>query len=149
MKEKHLSDIDIQKYILKDPDEKTGISAHIQSCARCKARAEIYRQLFTEIKAQPKPAFDFDLQGLVLSQIGQPKPTFSWGAFLVGLLVFAGIGAMGGILLMLRKYFTDLFSGFPAMLIFLLITATVLILLFQGIEIYSKYQRRIDSLKYY
>ena len=58
MKSKHLSETDIQEYILGESDREMYVIEHLKECRRCKAKTEMYRQLFLLIKAQPKPEFE-------------------------------------------------------------------------------------------
>jgi hypothetical protein len=147
MKRKHLSDTDIQEYILKQSDHEMDIIEHLQECRRCTAKAEMYRQLFLSIKALPKPEFDFDLAGTVLPKITPSK--FSLTFFLVYLLAVTGFTCIGFVFYLFRDYVAVLFSGFSAMLLSLMLAATLAILIFQSIDLIRKYDRKMDELNFY
>ena len=69
----HLSEHELQQYALNKPDCDKNIIAHAESCKDCQANVQAYLQLFSVIREQPKPAFDFNLQELVLQKIPQAK----------------------------------------------------------------------------
>ena len=72
---KHLSDFDIQQWVLDKSNCDANIIEHIQECEHCKMKVETYQLLFSEIKEQPKPAFDFNLSEIILPQISPAQPT--------------------------------------------------------------------------
>jgi hypothetical protein len=55
----------------------------------------------------------------------------------------------GGLLYLFGKEVWGIFSGFSGMMLWMLVTSAALILLFQGMEVYRKYQRKIDALNLY
>ena len=69
MKYLHLTDDEIQQYVLEKANGSDTIIEHIQECTHCKERAEEYSLLFRAIQQQEKPVFDFDLADLVLQQL--------------------------------------------------------------------------------
>ncbi|HET6544253.1 MAG TPA: hypothetical protein VFG46_27400 [Chryseolinea sp.] len=147
MKSKHLSETDIQEYILGESDREMYVIEHLKECRRCKAKTEMYRQLFLSIKAQPKPEFDFDLSGTVLPKITPAK--FSLDFFLVYLLAGAGFTCIAFVFYLFRDYVAFLFSGFSAMLLALMLAATLAILIFQSIDLIRKYDHKMDELNFY
>lgn len=154
---KHLSDIDIQQYVFNKTDCSMDIVEHIHECGYCKTKADEYLFLFSGIKQQPKPGFDFDLSGLVIKQIPLAKPVFSWNSFMgyciIGLVIVVfGIPAYLYriyISYLFKKYILSIASGLSPVVFFLLITTVLIILIFQGIEMYKKYQKKIDTLNFY
>ncbi len=147
MKSKHLSDTDIQEYILGESDREMYVMEHLQECRRCKAKTETYRQLFLLIKAQPKPEFNFDLSAAVLPKI--TPSIFSLTFFLVYLLAGAGFTCIGLVFYLFREYVAVLFSGFSATLLSLMVAATLAILIFQSIDLIRKYDHKMDELNLY
>ena len=147
MKSKHLSDTDIQEYILHQSDHEMDVIEHLQECRRCKAKTEMYRQLFFAIKAQPNPEFNFDLSRTVLSKITPSK--FSLTFFLVYLFAGAGFTCIGFVFYLFREYVAVLFSGFSAILLSLMLAATLTILIFQSIDLIRKYDHKMDELNFY
>ena len=154
---KHLSDADIQQYVSDKTYCGADTIAHILECEHCRAKAETYRLIFSGIKQQPKPSFDFDLSGLILTQISPAKPAFllnSLQGYLVAIIAVAVFG-MGGYmyrahaLRLFKKYILSIVSGISPVVISLVITTALTILIFQSIELFKKYQRKIDDLNFY
>ncbi len=144
----HLSDTEIQQFVLDKPSCGSNIIDHIYVCDSCKAEADTYQLLFSAIQQQERPAFDFDLPGLVLSQIGQPVKSKSSSRILVVLFIFIATSFISVAGWLFRDYFLTMFSGITSMAIYLTLTVAVTFLLFQGIEMYKKYQKQMDALNF-
>lgn len=142
----HLSENDIQQYVSDSQLCKPSLIEHIESCDACKEKEEAYRILFLGIEQQAKPAFNFDLSALVLSQLEPSKPKFSGDIFAVYL--FAGIGIVAVLLsgILFSKYFSDLFTGTSTLFLYLFAAITLVTLLFQGVEIFRRYQKQMNAL---
>jgi len=145
MKTEHLSEIEGQQYVLNKTNCERNIIEHIESCAECAAEAENYRLMFAAIKQQPKPVFDFDVSQLVLARLPQSKSSFSLN-FLFYFLFAVALGSIGLLAYVFRQYLLKIFTGILPMVMYMIITITVAILIFQGIEIYRKYQKQMRSL---
>jgi hypothetical protein len=118
----------------------------VQSCPVCHTEVETYLQLFSAIRNQPKPAFDFDLSRLVLQQLPAEEQGFSLNnsfIFLVGAFAIAAIAVPA---FLFRKFLTNLFAGILPMTMGLLLLIVIAILLFQATEIYRKYQKQINAI---
>jgi len=142
----HLSENDIQQYVSDPLLCEQFIMEHIESCNACKEKAEAYRILFSGIEQQTKPAFEFNLADLVLSQLEPSKPKFSGDIFAVYL--FAGIGIVAVLLsgILFSKYLSDLFTGTSTLFLYLFAAITLVTLLFQGVEIFRRYQKQMNAL---
>ena len=73
MKNKHISEIELQQYVLCKDDCDMDIIEHINQCEKCKVEVEIYHLLFYEIKKQPETIFDFDLANLVMQHLPEKQ----------------------------------------------------------------------------
>lgn len=144
----HLSETEIQQYVLAKASCEKEIVAHIEVCEGCQAKAATYQLLFAEIKEQPKPAFDFNLSELVLQQLPQAKPKFSFQKFFVYLVAFIAVSAIGIPGYIFWKNITYIFAGVSVFFIWIIIIFTVIIIAFQSIEMYKKYQRQMDVLNF-
>lgn len=144
----HLSDTEIQQFVLDKSGCGSDIIDHIHVCDSCKAKAGAYQLLFSAIQQQPTPAFDFDLPDLVLSQIAQSKPKPVSGKVLVFLLIFMSASSIAITAWLFGDYFLTMFNGIASMVIYLTLTVAVTFLLFQGIEMYKKYQKQMDALNF-
>lgn len=149
MKIKHLSDTEIQQYVLDQSNCEKPKIVHVTSCDDCKARADNYELLFSGLRQQIKPVFTFNLSELVLAQIAHPKPAFSREIFIVYWLALIVITSMVVSCYLFKGYFSALFTGFSTMVLYLAGIAALAILIFQGREIYKKYEQQINTLNSY
>ncbi len=146
---RHPSEIIIQEYASQKSNCDQEVVDHIALCKKCKATAAYYHLLFSEIKNNPKPAFDFNLSALVLAQLPKTKPIFSKKDYFVYFLVFVAISIVPIPLYLFRIYLKNMFTGISSFFIYPIITTTIIILLFQGHDLYKKYQKQMSVINFY
>jgi hypothetical protein len=167
MRTEHLSDEEIQQYVMDtvagqadtvagqpdiaagQPDIATGqpdISAHVQSCDECQSRVAAYRSLFASIRQQPRPSFDVNLAALVIAQLPSNKPRFTRSDFFAYMLIIDGAGLIGIGCYLFRKDLAKLFAGFTYAFGYLIATAVATILIFQCMDLYAKYEKKMRAL---
>ncbi|MES1222194.1 MAG: hypothetical protein ABUT20_42255 [Bacteroidota bacterium] len=157
MTNKHLSDEEIQQYVSGDAAGEEQVIAHIHSCEFCMSKAANYRLLFSEIEKQPKPVFDFDVSALVLPQLPvaeQVQAKNYFPAYIIACCILAAISIAGyfykaALNNFFKKYILSVSSGLSKTVLYMLLSAALLILIFQSIEMIKKYQRKIDDLNFY
>ena len=149
MKIRHLSDTEIQQYVLDQSNCERPNIEHIASCDDCNTKADNYQLLFSGIQQQTKPAFNFNLSELLLAQLAAPKKVFTWEIFMVYLLVVTILATMAISYYFFEGYFSALFTGFSTMAFYLAALAAVAILIFQSREIYKKYEQQMGTLNSY
>jgi hypothetical protein len=145
----HLTDDDIQQYALDGSNCEPEIIVHLQSCEACKARVATYQLLFSAIKEQPEPAFDFDFAGLVLAQLPAVKSRSSQDNILVYLFLLVTVILTGTLVYLFREYLTDLFTGITSLLLYLIATTVITILSLLCIDMYKSYQKKMNALDFY
>jgi hypothetical protein len=148
MRTSHLSEDAIQQYILDATGCEADIIEHLGSCEICKAKLANYQSLFAAMQEQPRPAFEFDLAGLILSQL--PEETnkltrMDWPLYLLVSVVFSLIGIP---LYLLRKDIAIMLSGVMPFAISLIVISTMPVFLFQSIELFKKYKKRSAALNF-
>jgi hypothetical protein len=148
MTTKHLSDTDIQNYVLKDSSHTAVMTEHINHCADCKKKAAQYQLLLGAINMQDAPAFDFDLSELVVLQLTEAKPRFSLFMLAVYSLLFAGVVVFGFVFYQFRASIIDILSG-SATIITIACLTTLAVMLLQNIDLYKNHQKRMDLLDSY
>lgn len=146
---KHLTDDEIQLYALDDQGCEIKIIEHIKLCSQCKARAEAYQLLFTGIKQQPEPSFNFDLSALVLAQLPSPGAVPSRNNLAVYLFIFIGIVLMGTLFYIFRDYTITLFAGIASLVIYLILITVLTILVVLCFDLYKNYQKKMGALDFY
>ena len=148
MKNKHPTDTDIQKYLFEKKNTDTDISGHIDECKDCRLRVAHYRRLFEAVHMQQNPHFDFDLTGLVMKQLVEIKPEFSFGKFLVYFFLFIMAPVSVVLIYLFSTRLSGLLMGIAPFFIYLVVTAVITLLLFQCFDTYSQYKKRIDALNF-
>ncbi|WP_214073236.1 hypothetical protein [Mucilaginibacter sp. dw_454] len=139
----HLTDAEIQLYVAEPEMINDQLKIHIQDCANCQTSVANYQLLFNSIRDQAKPQFDFDLSTLVLEQLPEPKPAFPWAAILVsGFSVL--LIALSAILFW--PFIATVIRRTPMVLPVSAITAAVVILIFQALEMVKNHQKQIHTL---
>ncbi|MBB6112173.1 hypothetical protein [Mucilaginibacter lappiensis] len=139
----HLTDAEIQLYVAEPEMTSDQLKIHIQDCANCQTRAVNYQLLFNGIQDQAKPRFDFDLTSLVLEQLPEPKRAFPWAAVLVSVFSIILIALLA---VFFWSYMEAVITGASTVLIAITVTAAVVILIFQALEMVKNHQKQIHTL---
>ena len=141
----HLSEQEIQQYVLDRKNTGSDISAHIHDCERCQAKATAYSTLFKELKEIPKPAFDFDLSELVLNQLPVRKPLFPWMAIAAACLA---IFLVSFAVISFTNYLSAAARGLSVQLLYFLIIPAVSILVIQGLSLLKVHKKQMSALNF-
>ena len=151
MNETHLTDEEIQQYVLDRETADDGMTRHIDSCVQCKEKAETYRLLFTGLNKQPGEHFNFSVADLVMPQLPVPAPAAKTEKENVLIYVFitAGAAIIGFAIYYFRKYMTGLFESIAPVFIYLVLTAFTTLSIFLVADIYKKYKKKIHTLDLY
>jgi predicted anti-sigma-YlaC factor YlaD len=145
---KHLTDDEVQQYVVEKQHCEVKVVEHIHFCEVCRAKVEVYQLMIKEIKQQPQPAFDFDLAKMVMQQLPQAKKKISNDKLLVWLFVSIGIIFIGGALYFFQSYF-ELFEGLKTIFIYLIAITAVTVLVYLFIDMYKKYRHGMKVLDLY
>jgi hypothetical protein len=145
---KHLTDNEVQQYVVDKQHCEVEIVEHIHFCEVCSAKVEVYKLMIEGIKQQPQPAFEFDLAKMVMQQLPQVKTKVSNDKFLVWLFVSIGIIFIGGGLYFFQRY-SELFEGLRTIFIYLIAVTAVTILVYLFIDMYKKYRHEMKILDMY
>ena len=148
MNKSHPTQLEIQEYSLDKSACGHAIIAHIESCAECLEEVRTYRFVFSEIKQRPKPAFDFDLSALVISQLPQSKPRLTADRFVAGFLVIFVFSFICIPVFLFRQYILNMFSGIPPFFIYPIIGSAFIIVLFKTLDMYNKYKAQMRLLNF-
>jgi hypothetical protein len=145
---RHITDDEVQQYVVDKQHCEMKIVEHIHICEVCRAKVEVYQLMIKEIKQQPQPAFDFDLAKMVMQQLPQAKKKISIDKLLVWLFVSIGIIFIGGALYFFQSYF-ELFEGLKTIFIYLIAITAVTVLVYLFIDMYKKYRHGMKVLDLY
>ena len=145
----HPSETELQQFALERSDSEVSVVEHISSCEQCRTTVAIYQQLVLSIGQEEKPLFDFNLAQLVLDQIPSPKKSYSRDNIIFYTIAFVVTGLSGIICYWFSEFFAGLLLSFGSLFMYLLAATAMVILLFQGLDIYKRYQHKIKVLDFY
>jgi hypothetical protein len=146
---RHLTDDEIQEFVLDPAVCKTGIAGHVRGCEQCRTKAVNYRLLVTGIKLQPPPVFDFNLAESVLAQLPAKKAGFRREELLIYLVVFGGLVLAGMSFYVFRSYIGNILTGITPILIYLMAVTFLIILVMYVIDMHKNYQEKMNELDLY
>jgi hypothetical protein len=144
----HPSEKEIQQYTLAILDSNPEVIAHIESCPDCRAEVSTYQLLISEIKEQPAPAFNFDLQELVLSKLPKTQSRLSTDDIIAGFLVVFTCSCIAIPVYIFRKIILNAFIDIPPIFIYSIIISTTGILIIKILSLYKKYLRQMHLLNF-
>ncbi|HEY8898145.1 MAG TPA: hypothetical protein VIM79_25135 [Niastella sp.] len=149
MKQEHLTENELQQFVLEPLEAGPQQAAHVAECTKCAAVVANYRLMFTALNTMEKPAFNFDLEKQIMAALSVSptrKNGFPW--FAIG--ISAVSAAMVAIpLYIMRNYFTHMFTSIPAPVVYLVAATTLTIIIFQCRELFSSYRQKTRLLNYY
>jgi hypothetical protein len=148
MNQTHANEREIQDYVLNEPGCERAVIEHIESCASCQEEIKTYRLLFSEIKKQSVPVFDFDLSARVLTQLPSPKAHSSADRFVAGFLLIFACCFIGIPVIMFWQYILNIFSGIPAFFIYAMIISAIVIMVIKMLDMYKKFQKQMHLLNF-
>ncbi|MGU3377529.1 hypothetical protein [Chryseobacterium sp. M5A1_1a] len=140
MKNMHLSETEIQQYVLNKADCDNAITEHILQCPKCQSEVEFYQLLFTEIKEIPNPVFDFDVADLVIKQLPQ-RENLSLDKYFIALLSCISMILLCTLAFVINHYFPTVFRGISILYFLLVLMPTILIISF----LYMDMKRNFDQ----
>jgi hypothetical protein len=149
MNTSHLTDMEIQQYTFDKTNCEINIVNHMELCDTCKAKAAVYQVLSAEIKNIQSPVFDFNLAGLVLSRIQQPKSKFSLPVFLAYSLAFVLVALLFVSLFFLQGYITNVFNDILPSFYYMVVVSAIIVVVSRGIDIYKNFKNKMNRLNLY
>jgi hypothetical protein len=142
----HPTEEQVHAHALDPAASPAGIHQHIGSCETCQASASRYRILFSALRDQPEPVFDFDVAELVLSALPSPKTKRSWTPYLsvMMLVVITGIP-----IYLFKENIVNLFSGMSQFFAYVSVGSALIFLLVRLVQIIKTYHKRFDILNHF
>ena len=142
----HPSEAKLQQFALGEDVIDEGVGKHIAHCQLCQAQVAGYRMMFTVIKQQQKPSFEFDLSEIVQAQVRPEKTQRSWDRLFGYAIALVVMSVFGTVWYWFGSSFSELFKNLSNLLIFSIIVAGMIILFFQGMDMYKRYRRKMSVL---
>lgn len=129
MKTDHLSESEVQQYVVDRSNCSLEVITHMDICADCKNKAVNYDLLFNVIKGQSVEIIEFDMSLLVSENHAAKACRLT--DYLAGFLVLAMLAAP---FYTYRQVLVQAFKGMPATLAGTLALLAVLVIIFQGLS---------------
>jgi hypothetical protein len=146
---KHLTDDEVQQFVIDKRYCEIKVVEHIHICQECKIKAEVYQSLIKGIKQQPQPVFDFDLSASVLKQLPAPQPKTADDELVTWILVFVSTGFIAGAVYYFRSYWASMFEGVATIFIYLITISAIMVIAALIFDMYKKYQKEMKVLDLY
>lgn len=145
----HLTDDEVQQFVIEKRHCEIRIAEHIHACKECKIKAEVYRSIMTGIRNQPQPVFDFDLSASVLNQLPMPQRKRASERSVMWAFIFVSAGFLAGGVYYFRSYIASMFEGVATILIFLIGISALTIITALVFDMYKKYRKEMEVLDVY
>lgn len=145
----HLTDDEVQEYVVDRQHCEIKIVEHVHLCGECKMKAEIYQSLVTGIKQQRKPAFDFDLSAVVLKQLPASGPGTANDQLLTWSFIVLCGGLIAATVYFFRGYLDSMFKGIAGISIYLMSISAITVIALLFVEMYNKYKKEMRALDLY
>lgn len=148
MSNHHPSDADIQQYALDKSSSAEQQAVHIENCPACREAVAQYRLLFSGIRSGEKPAFDFDVQALVMNRLTTESRVTRADRFVGAFLVLFALSIVGIPLYLFRTNILNVFAGISPFFIYTILICTTVIVSYKSLELYHKYKKQIRFLNF-
>jgi hypothetical protein len=146
---KHLTDDEVQQFVIDKQHCDINILDHIHVCMECKIKAGVYRSLITGIKQQAQPVFDFDLSASVLNQLPMQVPKTASERSIIWALILVSVGFLAGGAYYFRSYVASMFEGMTTIFIYLIAISVVTVIAALVFDMYRKYKKEMKVLDLY
>jgi hypothetical protein len=139
----HLSEVEIQEYVVNGPAENNGIVKHLQQCSFCSMQVANYKLLFEKLHTTEKPEFDFNLSALVLENLPVKRKKGAWLSYVA---IATTICLSLAVVAFFGNYLVAAFKGLPITLFVTMALPALCILVFQAFEIIKIHQKQTGML---
>jgi anti-sigma factor RsiW len=159
----HLSEEELQQYILDRPECTSENIAHLDGCPDCQAEVAAYAMLMEGLSRQPTPVFGFDVSAVVMQRLAESpvgeravggridraagvgiEREGEWGTRLVMAALILLITAVPAWLFRKSAYYV--FTDFPAIFLYLILAAAGVFLLLSILHLMKRYQHIINII---
>jgi hypothetical protein len=148
MKNEHLTDLEIQKYLFNDSVEREA-SDHLKHCVKCRLIAEDYKSLAEAVRTQDKPAFGPEMADMVMNSLQIRKPDFSFSKLLISVMAAIFIPVTLILVFLFRTGLSSVLKGISPLLIYLIVTTVICLSIVQFLDSYIHYRKHMDILNSY
>ena len=139
----HLSEEELQQYILDRPACTPEDITHLDGCPDCQARVAAYGLLMEGLRQQPAPVFGFDVPAVVMRRLAEspgadPFPRLATAALI---LLVTAVPAW-----LFRKSAYYVFTDISAVFLYLILAAAGVFVGLRVLQLMKRYQQIINSI---
>jgi hypothetical protein len=145
----HVTDIEIQRFILEEKKCDFYVVEHIKHCSQCTIKAAEYRLLFEGIKQQDRPVFDFPLADFVVAQLPKSQSGERFDKLFLYTIAFVGIFFLSTVFYLFKDPLLSPASQISPVSAGLIITTIAGMLAFLFIDMYKKYRKQMKAVNFY
>jgi hypothetical protein len=148
MKSTHLTDTEIQAYVLQEAGCSPASIEHIRRCEKCMTKARAYILLFGGVAQQIKPDFEFDLSEVVMKQLVRPKSNPVRQTLVVSFICLLSATFLGAIVFVFGVQLLNLFSGQSTNILYCAMLLTLAMTCLLVVRDYHKFQQKVKELNF-
>lgn len=142
----HLSDTEIQEYLVDQFSINPVLQKHIAECPICKAKVANYQAIFQQLNQLDKPSFNFDVSALVLEKLSSKQVKRYWLTYnAVGMSLIICLVT----LLFFGNYIASVFKDLSFLSVCILVIPALCVVLFQSMEMWKAYRKQLIVLNSY
>ena len=139
----HLSDTEIQEYLIDQSLVNPILQKHINECPICAVKVVNYQAIFKQLNQLDKPSFNFNVSDLVLEKLSSKQVKRSWLTYnAVGISLILCLVT----LLLFGSYIASVFKGVSVLSVCILVIPALCVVLFQCMEMWKAYQKQLVRL---
>ncbi len=146
MKNRHLTDLEIQEYAFDRSDCEASISEHIQACEVCTKRVGAYLFLATSLKDQQEPVLDYNLSALVIAQLPAEKSNQTSSDYLLPITVCFSISLMLLTLYLFKDALQNILSATLEPQRYFIMSTILFITMALVLDIISRFKKKMNLL---
>ena len=138
----HLSEMEIQQYVLEEGNTPAAIRAHIHACEVSRVKAANYRLIFKEVSEAALPVMEGDIAALVLAKLTVRQKRDWW---LIYWMVTAALVVVVPCWFFQRS-FLYVMQDMPVAVMYLVLAALLCIGGFRAVGMIMRYRRLLKNL---
>lgn len=142
----HLTDQQIQLFVLEQGSGIEQWTTHMATCKTCQLKATLYGSILKEVSQQEKPVLNVDVASQVISQIEPAKPRIDSSRVIVGFTLFIMLSWLCIIFYWTGHELASLFTRLSSIATYLILLTGSSVLIFLVISLYQEFQYKMKRL---
>jgi len=154
MSTSHISEMEIQQYVLDKTICGAGVVEHLSACDACRMKAENYLLLFSALREADRPVAEFDVAGTVLAALpewpvlSRQKGSIALSDRFVYVIAFAAFGFLGVMVWLFRRDLFGALDSLTTVAVLVLLIPVIGVLFWQCYDWYKKYKNIMKKIAF-